>query len=261
MYTYLRQGYQLPTVGVLQVLLNRGISQNELVKDGIYGTKTKQAVRDFQRPRGLSPDGIVGKNTWPRLTAGTGFRIIDAVDITDPDTAITEVVDIRRTGGNPSIVGSMCNGIGQIVQALIGRMREQGEVALLRFHGHGAPGIMGISDGTGEYSYGDSDMSSLTAGVIATIASRLGMLRPYFGAYSSVELHGCKVARGTAGRQMIQRLANVWSVPVSGGVNTQYSGGTSTFRFEGPVFTAVPAGLTLKQWSKALPDLPKETVR
>lgn len=261
MYTYLRQGYRLPTVGVLQVLLNRGISERELAKDGIFGGKTKQAVRNFQRPRGLSPDGIVGKNTWPRLTAGTGFRIIDAVDITDPDTANTEVGDIRRTGGDPSLVGYMCNGIGQILQALIGRMREQGEVVLLRFHGHGAPGVMGISDGEGEHSYGDSDMASLTSGVIAAIAGQLGMLRPYFGPYGSVELHGCKVARGLTGRQMIQRLANVWNVPVSGGVNTQYSGGISTFRFEGPVFTAFPGGMTLKQWSMALPNLPKETVR
>lgn len=261
MYTYLKQGYKLPTVGVLQVLLNRGISGDALTKDGIFGAKTKKAVWGFQQPRGLAPDGIVGKNTWPRLTAGTGFRIIDAVDITDPDTANTEVSDIRRVGGDPSLVGYMCNGIGQILQALIGRMREHGDVVLLRFHGHGDSGVMGISDGKGEHSSGDSDMGALTSGVIAMIASQLARLNPFFGAYSSVELHGCKVARGLAGRQMIQRLADVWNVPVSGGVNDQTSGGISTFRFEGPVFTAFPRGITLKQWSAALPDLQKITVR
>ena len=261
MYTFLKRGYKLPTVGVLQVLLNRGISGGELVKDGIFGSNTKQAVWNFQLPRGLAPDGIVGRNTWPRLTAGTGFRIIDAVDITDPDIVTTEVGDIRRAGGNPALVGYMCNGIGQILQTLIGRMREPGEVVLLRFHGHGDSGVMGISDGKGEHSNGDSDLGALTSGVIAMIASQLGKLCPFFGAYSSVELHGCKVAKGLDGRQMIQRLADVWKVPVSGGVNDQTSGGISTFRFEGPVFTAFPGGITLKQWSMALPNLPKETVR
>ena len=32
--------------------------------DGIFGAKTEEATKDFQRRKGLEQDGIVGKNTW-----------------------------------------------------------------------------------------------------------------------------------------------------------------------------------------------------
>lgn len=43
--------------------------------DGIFGAKTQEAVRNYQRSRGLSVDGIVGCNTWRSLqedVVGTG---------------------------------------------------------------------------------------------------------------------------------------------------------------------------------------------
>ena len=267
MYTYLRYGDRLPTVAVVQVLLNRGIAGKELAKDGIYGSNTRKAVQDFQRLRGLSPDGIVGRNTWSRLIVGTGFRIVNAVDITDPDVLNTEGGDIRRAGGNPAVVGSMCNGIAQLVQELVGRMGETGNVVLLRLFGHGGPAAMGISDGTGSVpirgrrvDLGDGDMSSLTLGTVASGAPELARLVPYFGCYTSTELHGCRVARSVNGRRMIQRLADIWRIPVSAALNYQYAGGISTFRFEGPVYTAFPGGIGLRAWSSGLPDMPKITL-
>lgn len=42
-----------------------------LSTDGIFGSGTKNAVVVFQQNRGLSQDGIVGKNTWSWLLKGT----------------------------------------------------------------------------------------------------------------------------------------------------------------------------------------------
>ena len=43
--------------------------------DGIFGARTDEAVRNYQRSRGLTVDGIVGCNTWRSLqeaVVGTG---------------------------------------------------------------------------------------------------------------------------------------------------------------------------------------------
>ena len=42
-----------------------------LSTDGIFGKGTEKAIKVFQKNRGLSQDGIVGKNTWGWLLKGT----------------------------------------------------------------------------------------------------------------------------------------------------------------------------------------------
>jgi hypothetical protein len=255
-------------VAALQVLLNRQSSDRKLTVDGIFGENTRKAVIGFQKPRGLKPDGIVGKVTWPRLITATSFKVVDAVDITDPDVFNTEGADIADVGGRPIFTGAMCNGIGQVVQRIMTRTSADGSLILLRFFGHGDSAAMGISDGKG-YIQGrggrrtyleDESMTAITSSNFTDAAKILGRLRFSFGAYSSVELHGCKVARGVDGRNLLQRLSDLWGVPVSAGTQIQHGGCISTFRFEGPVYTAFPAGHTLRSWSRALPALPEMSI-
>lgn len=62
----LRKGAKGNITKLLQEkLVNLGYSTNGV--DGIFGSGTYSAVREFQKTRGLSVDGIVGQNTWRKL--------------------------------------------------------------------------------------------------------------------------------------------------------------------------------------------------
>ena len=64
-YPLLRRGDRGNFVLLLQFLLfNYGY---QLDIDGIFGTNTQTAVRNFQQENGLTVDGIVGNNTWKTL--------------------------------------------------------------------------------------------------------------------------------------------------------------------------------------------------
>ena len=69
-YTMVAYGSQGGAVKQLQSELNkRGYQLDE---DGIYGKKTKAAVRDYQKKSGLTMvDGIAGDETWGSLTASS----------------------------------------------------------------------------------------------------------------------------------------------------------------------------------------------
>ena len=62
----LRKGAQGNITKLLQEkLVKLGYNTNGV--DGIFGNGTYSAVREFQKTRGLSVDGIVGQNTWRKL--------------------------------------------------------------------------------------------------------------------------------------------------------------------------------------------------
>ena len=50
--------------------VQRLLNDDSVKVDGIYGSKTKAAVRAFQASVGLSADGIVGHNTWRAFICG-----------------------------------------------------------------------------------------------------------------------------------------------------------------------------------------------
>lgn len=58
-------GFELPTLAIQKALKNAGYYQGDM--DGKVGTRTKEAIRNFQRDQGITPDGVCGRQTWSRL--------------------------------------------------------------------------------------------------------------------------------------------------------------------------------------------------
>jgi Putative peptidoglycan binding domain/Domain of unknown function (DUF4347) len=289
-YTYLRVGNHLPSVGVLQKLLKRAGAK--LDSDGIFGNKTLLAVQNFQRAHHLAPDGRVGIGTWRKLARGLKLPIVDCVDIYDAaqreqlqqrlqrekdkkramdkkevkklEKRLDELTDsrdevdmLRAVGGNPFVLGGMSNGLEQAISSISGAARD---TFLMRFHGHGHPGSVAISAGSGGsdqlnrinlISLGQ-DPVQLTSS-LAMLQRSVARLRSMFGAYGSCELYGCKTGRGAEGRQFLSTFASVIGVPVTAALIDQNA---DPFKFRGPTYTATPSGVPLKAWCRALPDLP-----
>lgn len=64
----IKSGSKGEVVELVQLMLNeKGYSCGSA--DGIFGTKTKNAVVKYQKAKGLSVDGIVGTNTYAKLFA------------------------------------------------------------------------------------------------------------------------------------------------------------------------------------------------
>jgi hypothetical protein len=224
---------------------------SSLTADGVYGPRTKAAVQTFQRPRGLVADGAVGQNTWARVTQmTTSLKVVDCVDVFDPSLYQLEARDIRNAGGDPVLIGGMCNGVEQAVTNIISSAGS--DVFLLRFHGHGAPGVAGVSDGHGDIP--GEENSSIHMGNWAYLQPIIARLSRIFGPYGCIQFMHCETGRGPSGRTMLQNIANTVGVPATGGIQTQYGGGSRTFRFEGPTHTAFPGGGNLTSWSAARPD-------
>lgn len=68
----LRKGDSGEAVTYLQTLLC-DVGET-LTADGKFGSKTEQAVKDFQRAYGLTVDGVVGPKTWDALEKATGHN-------------------------------------------------------------------------------------------------------------------------------------------------------------------------------------------
>ena len=58
-------GFELPAAGIQRALKKAGYYQGNV--DGKVGSRTKDAIRSFQRDNGLEADGVCGRQTWARL--------------------------------------------------------------------------------------------------------------------------------------------------------------------------------------------------
>jgi hypothetical protein len=73
----LRKGSSGGAVRTLQMLLNAHLTGAPPLKpDGSFGDVTAQAVREFQRLKGLEPDGVVGPMTWAALDGHPQVQVL-----------------------------------------------------------------------------------------------------------------------------------------------------------------------------------------
>ena len=79
---------------VQQRLSRLGIA--ELAVDGVFGARTEQALRQFQRIRGLPADGVVSPETW-RALVEAGYTLGDRLLLrTRVPLSGDDVVDLQR---------------------------------------------------------------------------------------------------------------------------------------------------------------------
>ncbi|SMQ64578.1 Peptidoglycan-binding (PGRP) domain of peptidoglycan hydrolases-containing protein [Bacillus sp. OV166] len=69
----LREGSQSPSVEIMQRYLNRIRVNYPLIPqianpNGMFGSDTTEAVKTFQSIFGLTPDGVIGKETWYKIS-------------------------------------------------------------------------------------------------------------------------------------------------------------------------------------------------
>lgn len=69
------------------------------MQDGIFGPLTQEAVKEFQKSNGLTPDGIVGTKTWDKLGLILNKRVIKEIIVhcsATPEGKDFTVSDIKR---------------------------------------------------------------------------------------------------------------------------------------------------------------------
>ena len=88
----------------------------------------------------------------------------------------------------------------------------------LRIIGHGHPGAQGLGDSYHSSNIFDSSTS------ISMDWMMMENLADMFSPQGWLELHGCNVAQGYAGKIYLARLAGLLNVPVRAGISVQFGG-------------------------------------
>jgi hypothetical protein len=241
-YVTVKLGDHLPSVALAQARLVESGAEN-LVVDGIFGHKTAAAVKAFQTRERLPVTGTVDPDTWTGLIQKEPITVVDVLDATE-DVLEEDGPYLQDGHAHIMVNFGMSRGAHHTIQQLIAR-EEPGSVALLRFHGHGNPGTMHVTGGwitvaSAFRSIHFKDKDAVRA------YHRLGGIMKRYG---SIELHGCSVARGIRGHQLLSGMAQACGVPVSAGLGSQ-TGADMANRFEGGTLTQYPFGLTRRSWAK-----------
>lgn len=141
-YSTVQNGSQGNDVKTLQTMLNT-VDNAKLGVDGIFGAKTRLAVRNFQAANGLSVDGICGPKTWEKLTEKYNAAITPPTEAV-PSTTSYPMVQTGSSGDAVSTLQTMLNtvqGSGLKVDGIFGSATK---TAVIKFQSENSLSVDGI---------------------------------------------------------------------------------------------------------------------
>lgn len=115
-YNQIRYGSKGDDVTELQKRLNE--NGYSLTVDGDFGEKTQKAVQDYQRKNGLDVDGIVGENTWGKLTAAKNGQP-EAPQKSRYDLIMDKIAEAEKR--KPEFAGSYDDELDALYEKIMGR--------------------------------------------------------------------------------------------------------------------------------------------
>ncbi len=144
-YSLIQKGSTGPDVALVQTWLN-GVRDSctwygELTADGIFGTKSENAVKEFQLKNSMNMDGKVGANTWNVLY--TKYTAKHGLNVPYPGVALRT----GNEGGTVRLVQQKLNSLGEKIST-DGKFGSATAAAVQRYqrrNGLTADGIVGKS--------------------------------------------------------------------------------------------------------------------
>ena len=144
-YSLIQKGSTGPDAALVQTGLN-GVRDSctwygELTADGIFGTKSENAVKEFQLKNSMNMDGKVGANTWNVLYAK--YTAKHGLNVPYPGVALRT----GNAGGTVRLVQQKLNSLGEKIST-DGKFGSATAAAVQRYqrrNGLTADGIVGKS--------------------------------------------------------------------------------------------------------------------
>ncbi|MFD2726306.1 peptidoglycan-binding protein [Hyunsoonleella rubra] len=284
----LRNGDTLPSVALIQAMLNATSDGAILDVDGIFGNNTRNRVKAFQEFNNIVGTGILDEQTWSCLNSRfrQQYQIRDIVDMSDEAILSIARDRLSELGQVPITLQNTSGGVYRIVSELSRAGISNQNLYILRLQAHGNSGSIAVSYGTGCHVYygminqefnndwqacgmarqnasqaqldSVSDVisrSSLSSSalLLPDVRSALAPLRNMFSPYGVIELHGCQVGRGQRGEQFLQDLSNFLGVPAVASKAKQYA--ERPIRFRGRKVVKYPSGYSARSWADSRPVL------
>ncbi len=162
------------------------------------------------------------ENEFPLTEVIKLFQMkIDVIDMGDEDVAIDRENLIRAHTDGYIHMQPVSNGVQQMVDNVINRVKSSGSLNLLRIWGHGWAGGQLISSDADKKIDPGAHNNQIWGGNVYDNAYYLQNLTPLFAGDGILELHGCAVADGPEGEMFLVKLAQAINVPVAASTRVQ----------------------------------------